>query len=211
MSSSLRALLGGIIDYAGLFPPAKLPLDQALRHYAKYRRLDDRWMLGRFVIPATRLHELSPLDSLFHENPPFVFSVLGRGGKTGDELLQGLNDDLRAIAEFRQRHAGRVEVDVLEVKLPDELALPESAQVLHYSLVRAAMLQAATLRQLEPQRISFADACRWLRLTQAAGVSLLKLLINPQRVRRSRPRKLKYRGKNYRWLTTALAPQRRVA
>jgi len=80
-----------------------------------------------------------------------------------------------------------------------------------YNLVRAAMLQAATLRQLEPQRISFADACRWLRLTQAAGVSLLKLLINPQRVRRSRPRKLKYRGKNYRWLTTALAPQRRVA
>ncbi len=80
-----------------------------------------------------------------------------------------------------------------------------------YNLVRAAMLRAATLRRVEPQRVSFADACRWLRLTQAAGVSLLELLINPQRIRRPRPRKLKYRGKNYRWLTTALAPQRRVA
>src|SRR5207249_3714131 len=114
MSSSLRALLGGIIDYAGLFPPAKLPLDQAIRRYAKYRRLDDRWMLGRFVIPAARLGELAPFDSLLHDHPPFVFSALGRGGDTGDAFLQGLSDDLAAIAEFRVRHQGRAEVDVLE-------------------------------------------------------------------------------------------------
>ena len=31
MTSSLRALLEGAVDYAGLFPPAKLPLDQAIR------------------------------------------------------------------------------------------------------------------------------------------------------------------------------------
>ena len=27
---SVRAFLAGIIDYAGLFPPAKLPLDKAI-------------------------------------------------------------------------------------------------------------------------------------------------------------------------------------
>jgi hypothetical protein len=32
MSAGLRALLTGIVDYAGLFPPAKLPLDQAIRN-----------------------------------------------------------------------------------------------------------------------------------------------------------------------------------
>jgi hypothetical protein len=87
-----------------------------------------------------------------------------------------------------------------------------------YNLVRLAMLRAAESRGgggggggVDPQRVSFADACRWLRLAQASGVPLARLLINPRRTRRPRPRKLKYRGKNYRLLTTRLAPQTRVA
>ncbi|HYT90814.1 MAG TPA: hypothetical protein VEL76_19045, partial [Gemmataceae bacterium] len=66
MSPSLRALLSGIIDYAGLFPPAKLPLAEALRNYAGYRTEPDSWMLGRFICPAARLVELDPfLKELF--------------------------------------------------------------------------------------------------------------------------------------------------
>lgn len=60
MHASLRTLLTGILDYAGLFPPAKLPLDAALKSYARYRQDTDRWLLGRFVIPASRLEELQP-------------------------------------------------------------------------------------------------------------------------------------------------------
>ena len=55
MNASLRALLFGVVDYAGLFPPAGLPLDQAIRNYARHRLGPDAWMLGRFVIPAARL------------------------------------------------------------------------------------------------------------------------------------------------------------
>jgi hypothetical protein len=84
-------------------------------------------------------------------------------------------------------------------------------RMIAYNLVRAVMLQAATLRGVAPQRISFADACRWLLLCPLSGVSLLKLLLNPARSRSARPRKLKYRGKNYRLLSSRLAPQRRVA
>lgn len=79
-----------------------------------------------------------------------------------------------------------------------------------YNLVRRVMLQAAQRRKVPPQRISFADACRWL-LCPHAGVSLVKLLINPTRQRSTRPRKIKYRGKNYRLLTTQPKPQNRVA
>ena len=60
MQPSLRALLTGVLDYAGLFPPAKLPLHQALAHYANYRQSSDRWMLGHFVLQAARLGELHP-------------------------------------------------------------------------------------------------------------------------------------------------------
>ncbi len=55
MSASLRALLSGVVDYAGLFPPARLPLEEAIHNYARYRQGPDAWMLGRFVIPAARL------------------------------------------------------------------------------------------------------------------------------------------------------------
>jgi hypothetical protein len=135
MLASLRALLTGLIDYAGLFPPARLTLDQAIRNYARYRREDDAWMLGRFVVPAIRLEELEPYhDELFRQSPPFAFSVLGRGGATLPEFLANLRTDLHDIAAFRKRHGERVSVDVLEVRLPADLTdprLPESAESLY--------------------------------------------------------------------------------
>ncbi len=125
MFASLRALLTGILDYAGLFPPAKLPLDHAIRNYARYRQEADAWMLGRFVLPAARLEDLEPYhDELFHSDPPFAFSALGRGGATMKEFLAGLRDDLRDIAAFRKRHGDRVTVDVLETRIPADLADP---------------------------------------------------------------------------------------
>lgn len=56
---SLRALLSQVVDYAGLFPPAGLPMAQAVSRYAEYLQSADAWMLGRFVVPASRLDELA--------------------------------------------------------------------------------------------------------------------------------------------------------
>jgi hypothetical protein len=52
--NALRALLTGIVDYAGLFPPA-LDMPTAVRNYASpaTRRRGCR----RFVVPVTRLDE----------------------------------------------------------------------------------------------------------------------------------------------------------
>ncbi|MBA3533440.1 MAG: hypothetical protein H0T73_16100, partial [Ardenticatenales bacterium] len=115
-----------LIDYAGLFPPATLPLGEAIQHYARYRQSAERWMLSRFIIPAPKLAALSEVAAeLFTENDPFVFSVLGRGG-TSSDFLEGLQADLQAIDAFRQRHASGVRLDVFEVRLPaDALALLE--------------------------------------------------------------------------------------
>src|SRR5690606_19531676 len=54
-----RVLLSGIVDYAGLFPPAALTMWSAVQNYAAYRSGVDAWALGRFVAPAVRLHELA--------------------------------------------------------------------------------------------------------------------------------------------------------
>src|SRR5438309_8673769 len=97
MFASLRALLSGVIDYAGMFPPAQLSLDQSIHNYARYRQEPESWMLGRFVCPAVRLGELVAYrENLLLDGPPISFSVLGRGGKNPlnfyDEVLQDLSE-----------------------------------------------------------------------------------------------------------------------
>lgn len=58
LQNSVRALLSGIIDYAGLFPPASLDLKTALSNYSTYRKGDAAFMLGRFVVTAGDLEQL---------------------------------------------------------------------------------------------------------------------------------------------------------
>ncbi len=142
MKASLRALLTGVIDYAGLFPPATLPLDEAIRNYARYRTEPESWMLGRFICPAARLAELGPFGKLFQDGPPFVFAALGRGGATSGEFLNGLRADLRAIQAFRQQHDGRVEVDVIELRIPDGIVHADRQEEVGASLSAATDLIA---------------------------------------------------------------------
>jgi len=61
MPEALAELLRGLIDYAGLFPPAALDLPTAVRKYRAYRSGPYGWMLARFVIPAERAAE-APAD-----------------------------------------------------------------------------------------------------------------------------------------------------
>lgn len=56
--ATLRPLLAHIVDYAGTFPPASLPLREALGNYAREHLGADAWLLGRLVVPAGSLDEL---------------------------------------------------------------------------------------------------------------------------------------------------------
>jgi hypothetical protein len=55
----VRAVLLDRIDYAGLFPPAKLDMPGAVAEYASYLASTEVWALGRFVVSAARLDELA--------------------------------------------------------------------------------------------------------------------------------------------------------
>ncbi|HWQ14061.1 MAG TPA: hypothetical protein VNL77_14770 [Roseiflexaceae bacterium] len=135
MNAGLRAFLARLIDYAGLFPPASLELEPAIRNYAAYRAGPDAWMLGRFICPAARLAELDPFMPLFGapsarptpvhgsgagsaDLPPLQVAALGRRSADAAACLDGLREDLAQVAAFRGRHAGVAAVDVLELPLP---------------------------------------------------------------------------------------------
>jgi hypothetical protein len=55
---SLRALLEGAIDYAGMFPPASLRLHEAVAEYRARRSESAAWLIGHFVCPAEQLRDL---------------------------------------------------------------------------------------------------------------------------------------------------------
>jgi hypothetical protein len=138
MFATVRALFEHILDYAGLFPPAKLPLAEALRHYAEHAVGTRQWLLGRFVCPAARLGELTEQARALGIDASLSVTVLGQGGTTADEFLAQLERDLAAIEQFRQAWWPAV-AEVLEVPLPSG----DTADVLGRAagLVRTAQLR----------------------------------------------------------------------
>jgi hypothetical protein len=113
MNHSLRDLLSGLIDYAGLFPPAALDMRTATRRYAEYREGEYRWALGRFVLPVARLDEFEKAAE----------GILPDGGWEGDDFWRlsalggdDLPSDLNRIAEFNQKRAGAAVIDTIEIK-----------------------------------------------------------------------------------------------
>ena len=53
--SVIQSALRGLIDYAGLYPPAALDMRTAVRNYLEYRSEHKHaWMLGRFIVDAGR-------------------------------------------------------------------------------------------------------------------------------------------------------------
>ncbi|WP_216829738.1 hypothetical protein [Alkalihalobacterium elongatum] len=116
--SSARSYFSNLIDYAGLFPPAQLPLEQAIQNYAVYQTCKDAWMLGHFVIPVSRLAELDPYVSLFTKKRPLCISAIGQRSVDSKNCLELLASDLELIRSFCNRHGEAVNVNVFELPLP---------------------------------------------------------------------------------------------
>lgn len=111
-ASPIRTLLAGAVDYAGLFPPAALPMREAVRNYATYLESADAWALGRFVVPVARLRELDECAALSPsaESPWRLSALAGVGG----------TDDWATVEKFAGN--GSI-VDALELRIisPDDV------------------------------------------------------------------------------------------
>jgi len=82
--------------------------------------------------------------------------------------------------------------------------------VVAYNLVRRVMVEAGQRQQVEPNRISFVDALRWLRHAEP-GEELPRLKVNPDRPGRVEPRARKRRPKSYKLLNRPRAALRQEA
>lgn len=53
-----QVLLWRLIDYAGMYPPESLSLEEAVTSYLHHRHGQYEWMLGPFLCPSSQLHDL---------------------------------------------------------------------------------------------------------------------------------------------------------
>ncbi len=117
MKESLRTFMDGLIDYAGLFPPADLPLNEAINEYVTQVKSDNSQMLSRFIIHTSKLNELDEFLPLFKDIGALKLSVLGGGGNSDDEYLKKIDQNIADIHGYREKHGEKIEIDVIECKM----------------------------------------------------------------------------------------------
>jgi hypothetical protein len=113
VTAALHALLAGLIDYAGLFPPASLPMADAVSRYARDRRGQHAWMLGRFILPRLRLDEFA---AHARAAQPWPLGVLASDDLAADGVaIAAFNDRHRESARAGSAGTG-AHIDTVEVK-----------------------------------------------------------------------------------------------
>ncbi|MEO6008411.1 MAG: hypothetical protein ABIX28_01755 [Vicinamibacterales bacterium] len=109
LPASARALMAGAVDYAGLFPPAQLPLADALAEYRRALSGADAWMLGRFIVPAVQLSVLA--DGVVRGAQD------GRGWTVSAIVREHMDEDAAAVQAFNHDAANEhVRVDTIECR-----------------------------------------------------------------------------------------------
>lgn len=123
MTTALSRLLEGLIDYAGLFPPAALPMEETVANYALYRAGAEREMLGRLVVPVARLGEFESAANGM---------ATGGDGAWAISALPGadLRAELEAIAAFNERNRGRAVVDAIEAKVATSAGIATASELI---------------------------------------------------------------------------------
>ncbi|MEE8154073.1 MAG: hypothetical protein V3T53_03820 [Phycisphaerales bacterium] len=125
--------MSNLIDYAGLFPPAKLDMPTTVRNYADYLSNPEAWMLGRLLVPAGRMDEFERCaGSLFpHDDDADLWRLSCLTAPAGERQL---NDDLQRIALFNDQHAvpvaGLAMIDVIELRADSAQKIDDALNVI---------------------------------------------------------------------------------
>ncbi len=135
MTQSLRTLMTDLIDYAGLFPPAKLDMAKSVEAYNRCRVSDREWMLGRFICPLGRLREFtreasvllpgtagtSGYREMVDAGDPWRLSVLVDVPGEVDDATAAFEQALSTIDAFNEHHSreenGLASIDMVEMKV----------------------------------------------------------------------------------------------
>ncbi len=124
---SLQNLVAHSVDYAGLFPPAGLSMTQTVTNYAAYIDSPSKDMLGRIVVPASRLDEFSQAVAELQQpatssnDSAWKVSALVPTVDRSNQSAE-LKQTISQISAFNQRHQNpssstrALQIDSIEIK-----------------------------------------------------------------------------------------------
>lgn len=151
-------------------------------------RITVRELRYRIGCPGYRTHEVTLVTTLL-DAEKYPAAELAR--------LYGL----RWGVETNLRHLKQtMKMDVLKCETVEGVQKELSMFAVVYNLVRRVMEEAGRRQGVEPNRISFVDAWRWLQQARP-GDALPELVVNPDRPGRVQPRVKKRRPKKYKLMT----------
>ncbi|MBD2445570.1 hypothetical protein H6G76_00085 [Nostoc sp. FACHB-152] len=127
MLASIKTLFSSIVDYAGLFPPAKLTMEEAIANYVRYQNTCHHWMLGNFVLPVSRINEFEqlllklPIEA--SKTTHWRLSVIiSQEVESAIAKIQALNDNPKiAIASLEFPPLSLREIDQIFLYLPADI------------------------------------------------------------------------------------------
>jgi Transposase DDE domain len=183
-----------VVEY---FKPQTRPEWMSAREYARLpESIRVREVRYRLSAPGFRTREVT-----------LVTTLLDAEAYPAQELARAYG--LRWQIEINLRHLKTtMGFEVLRCKTYEGVLKELTIFSLVYNLVRIVMMEAARNQGVEPDRISFIDALRWLT-TARPGDPLPELVVLPKRPNRIFARAIKRRPKNYPWMSLPRAEFRK--
>lgn len=128
MNKSLTEFMNGLIDYAGLFPPASLSLDKAISEYFFYKKSEYSQIVSRFVVPASSVENLKSICQK-HNYGNISLSVIlpdmEFDEKNENNILKSI-EDLNKLLKTNYF----IEASSFEIKLPKNLSADSQENLL---------------------------------------------------------------------------------
>ncbi|GJM18893.1 MAG: hypothetical protein DHS20C14_11060 [Phycisphaeraceae bacterium] len=160
MTETLRTLMTALIDYAGLFPPAKLDMETTVRNYATYLAGDNAFALGRIKCRVSQLEELTKHGAIVMPGTYATSGYTEMAGIGGPWSISGVIDGdldacLDAIDAFNQHHEkhehGLANINAIEVKISDPSDVDAALDIIPEDLAVALELPTSAIFGGDPR------------------------------------------------------------
>lgn len=116
--TAIDTLLDGFIDYAGLYAPASLDMQAAVRNYLRYRNGKHGAALGRLIIDLARLNEFRDVAGAGLRD--IRLSVIGSASSNWNQLPPLLRDGF-AIESIEIKPCAPSQIENVKKQIPADL------------------------------------------------------------------------------------------
>ncbi len=126
---SAESFFHRLIDYAGLFPPTSLSMDEAFSLYLKYLNSGHRWMLSKFICPFGRTGEIAAHQEILKLNKDdrIELSMITSGAQECSGFISNLKKEIADFLEITLK-VPHFRIESIEFKLPLELTADPDVQ-----------------------------------------------------------------------------------